>query len=789
MEISYYTPFVLGSFYITAFVAAGILGRRRRVRMVNIGKKREEAKRFHFCKEWIIIIQIYSVAIITCIDLIVDVTVMLKWINVGTTRNIGAISLTILLSQRVISALVFAQEYGYLIGIWQLFDLEIFNLICVSVQFQRPVYGLKKYKILEGLIESFPQLMIQTYFLLKRSDEIDNPWLFHASMLTSLVSLAMCYLISDVYGIKEPTEEDWKSKTNCTIVIRAMFQYGCLGLWRVGEVATRVSVCVAFAAVVSAKEGSFGIALVLVSINLVLIWVWLDTMKATIFYQKIETEENVRKSTSSLVMNVTTSGSFDCQTTSERRFSDGSTEMSMDRSISTSAFLKMDAELMELQDVNALRRISTFKKFKDLCAARLSKILKVVFMITNYAGAGMFASLALPSLCPSLYVKLYFIFKWTFECVLISWCIVETRSITNTGDLLDLFHILRSQIFTDIWYYWMIGAISFFTGGLLSYGFVLDVHKWKKVLEPDDTVLLEMMIVGQYAYVDRAIGNKVCTLRDIIQRTTKKRGNNRLPLKKCSQLLCEMIRHGVVGLGPTYGTHKMGKPNSWDYENNMVSALLHDFDESPSSSRVSKLAKLVFTDLVEEDSVVRVTWEDLRNAGASLTFLRFHVKVSETYFDKNGAFHCTAAELHDAKFDLLFCINRGFSHEELIDAGFKEKHVNLVFNKFKNCKLMDLKQFGPELFEMQFYVKQLRDCKSFSDKEVLDWFEEYRCINSQNPETPPRISNKYGARLSAPYLFKKPFSEKRSMTSYNANRNETLKREAFTIDFKSGMDL
>jgi len=244
-----------------------------------------------------------------------------------------------------------------------------------------------------------------------------------------------------------------------------------------------------------------------------------------------------------------------------------------------------------------------------------------------------------------------------------------------------------------------------------------------------------------------------------------------------------MLRQGVVELGPKYGKVKMGKPNSSKNENNILSCLLRDFDESPSRSKVSELAKLVLSDLLDEGSIVHCSYEDFRNAGASLTFLRFHLNVPEAYFNKNGSFHCTADELFDAKFDLLFCINRAFTSEELITAGFKEGHVNKIFNNFQNCKLEDLESFGPELFEMNFYAKQLRDCKAFSDMEVLKWFDAYKLKLQSSVNDELSISSKYSKPLSEP-LFEKPERETRSKTYANQKPKEKCKREAFTIEYK-----
>jgi len=789
MNWIFYFPLVVASFYMIAAVVASFWGWRRRAELISNAKV---PKRCCYFETGYTTISIYNVAIITCADYFIDIWVMLNWMDESHTRNLGYLSLTILLSQRIISALVFAQEYGCRSGICQLFDLELFNLISVSVQFQRPVYGLKKYKILEGLLESFPQLMMQTYWL-SGNDDVENLWLFHLSILTSLLSLAMCYLISDIYGIKESAVNNnsiIRSKTffDKKNIFRVMFCYGSLGLWRVGEIASRISVCVTFARLVSAKKGTVGISLVLLIFNWILIWVYDDTIKATIFYHKKREANIVRRlrgmsglkvtpslsrktgdSWKSTSLKTRNSRSFSVETPhSAVRTSDSWTatkEISMDTQIEGCLLNKMDVELKQLQLENYLRQRSTFKRWQDIFSQKLSKMRKIIFVITNYVGVGMFASLALPSLYPSSYVKLYYLFKVVFECFLIVWCIIHSNNSDNNDrhDRFDLFHLVHNRIISDVLWYWIIGIISCFIGGLLSYFFVLDIDKWKRYLEPDDICLLDMMKAGKYAYVDRAIGNKVCTLEDIIQRTVQKRGTKSLSEKNCSLLLCNMLRNGIIELAPKYGKTQIGKTNSWINANSLVSALLKNFDESPSSSKVSKFAKLVFSDLLKKVSPVHFTFEDLRNAGVSLTFLRFHLKVPDEYFDKNGHFDCTADELHRANFDLLFCLNRNFSCQDLVAAGYKEDHVELLLRDYENYQLEDLKHFKAELFEMHFYVKQLRDCKAFSDMEILKWFTDYKIKSKGFEHESVSFLSKSANNVLEP-LYDKPNRERPSKT-------------------------
>jgi len=274
--------------------------------------------------------------------------------------------------------------------------------------------------------------------------------------------------------------------------------------------------------------------------------------------------------------------------------------------------------------------------------------------------------------------------------------------------------MLAKQIFGHIWYYQLVGVICFFFGGMLSYFFVLDPLKWKSVLEPDDKSLLKMIQEKQYAYVDRVIGNGVCTVKDIIERTLLE-SSDCLTDEDCRFLLCEMIRRGVV--------MRKGNANSSRYENNVMAALLINDDDSPYHSKESELASLVLKELREGISVKTFSYEDIRNAGASFTFLRFHLNATPEFF-KNF----TADELYKEKFDLLFCLQCEFTSEDLIKAGFKEEYVkHQVFADLKICNLSKLKEtFGYKLLDMQFYVLQLRACEDILDEEIMEWFKIYK---------------------------------------------------------------
>merc|ERR1712173_33806 len=72
------------------------------------------------------------------------------------------------------------------------------------------------------------------------------------------------------------------------------------------------------------------------------------------------------------------------------------------------------------------------------------------------------------------------------------------------------------------------------------------------------------------------------------------------------------------------------------------------------------------------------SYEAILDAGASLHFVRYHLNAPEVFFKKSGRFSCTAQQLYDSGFDLLFCLRADFKTEELILVGF---NVSMLNNK------------------------------------------------------------------------------------------------------------
>jgi len=672
---------------------------------------------------WMSLTCIYVVPVMTCIDFFSDVSVTIKWLGEDGTRSIGMLGISILLGHRVLSALVFAEKYGWWTGVRQFFDLEMFKTIYLSVKYNRKMYGLMEHKMLEGLMESFPQLLMQTYYVVKRQGSHDaNKYLLHFSIMSSLFSLASCYMFTDIVGIHEDgflclreneAKEPDPNRIDAKQILNNLCCYGCLWIWRIGEVSTRMSVFVAYAAVVSARYGTLLICVVQLTFNYILIECqYPESRKATMFYlspqePKEDDERDEQKETCT---------SLDMINIEDQK---GVNEKEMDERIRMR---------------HSLREMSTEKE-ETICG-------KFFFKTILGFGGIFFAMLALPSLTPKYFVLEYYVFKIIFEGFLIGRCLWFT-GISN-----GVVYTLKNEVLQNFWWYWAIGALAFLFGGMLSCICVINTKRWEEVLEADERFLLKLMKDERYSHVERVVRNGVCTIEQIREKALSRMDEiDLIDFEKNEpfcDLLCRMIRQRILQLRPKDRklTKKMAKRRK--YMKFVVPALLRQYDESRWQSKECDLAKLVFNRLVTEqlDNAPIFLFEDLRDAGASLTFLRFHLKVEESLFRKNGTFGCTAEELEKEKFDLLFCLRCGFSPEELIEAGFVKDHVNHLasLDDWDDSKLKDLEEFEDELFEMHFTVEQLKKAK-FTNAQILGWFNRHMGLESTlKLHSPKRLS-------------------------------------------------
>jgi len=207
------------------------------------------------------------------------------------------------------------------------------------------------------------------------------------------------------------------------------------------------------------------------------------------------------------------------------------------------------------------------------------------------------------------------------------------------------------------------------------------------------------------------------------------------------KLLYAMIKNKkIVPLGPRNERIflKKGKFPEY-YANFAIPALLHQCNEDRRKTSESVLAQMIFTWDSENktfDSKRFLTYET-RAAGASLTFLRFHMNAPEYMFKKDGLFDCTAQELYDENFDLMFCLRAKFTYEELLLAGFDEEVLKPVYEIFnspdwdgsKKTMLRLLKEkhkFEWQFFRMNNTIAELQqESEVFDDIEILWYYKNY----------------------------------------------------------------
>lgn len=176
-------------------------------------------------------------------------------------------------------------------------------------------------------------------------------------------------------------------------------------------------------------------------------------------------------------------------------------------------------------------------------------------------------------------------------------------------------------------------------------------------------------------------------------------------------LLCLMFEHRIIA------------PENKDRVTYLVKALLSGWKWSELSMGEPQFGKLVLHNLLQRDLL---SYKEIRDAGASLRFLRF-LDAPDEIFCKNGMLDCNAQMVKSAMFNLEWCLQRGFGKTELVEAGFKPSHVDhmlrIISGKSDHESLRD---FGKELFEMQFSVSSLIAMRSFDTAEIFHWFYEHK---------------------------------------------------------------
>ena len=157
-----------------------------------------------------------------------------------------------------------------------------------SIKYERAMFELREYKVLDGIMENLLQLLLQTYYLIEYEEQIEEglcdnekSLLIYFSIALSLLSLSRCYLYSDMAAISERgLMSRCTSLKNClsdnsigqkyvcpSIVINGLCLLIVLG-WRFGEISMKVCTLVAFAKVVSAR-GSYACIVMFIPMHLI----------------------------------------------------------------------------------------------------------------------------------------------------------------------------------------------------------------------------------------------------------------------------------------------------------------------------------------------------------------------------------------------------------------------------------------------------------------------------------------------------------------------------------------
>jgi len=626
------------------------------------------------------VLPICTIPVIGCFDFISDVSIARLWLSENKTRTLGLISVYIIVQQRIISAMVLGDKDGWRAGMLQLFDLEVFYGIYRSVRYERQVYGLMKYKILEGILESFPQLLLQMYvFVNSQDDEKSGFLLQHISIVTSLISLTTTYLLFDVISV---------------VGRFTYLKYSFLAIWRVGELATRISIIAAFASLISARLGTTLIILILLIWNYCLLWLYNKDNKATVFY-------------------------------SQHKLKDLTTYSLTTKTLST---VSASTPLTE-HEINKMdKRLLSSPEREDKSQKIWSWIETFALGLISEIGEAFFGVPALPWLGPRRLVQLYYLFKFIFEGFLIATCVYYSEGIKTANNILDLIHILSDEVFSDIWPYWIIGLFCLTFGGALSFS-SMDAKRWSDVMDGSEDFLVELMKDKKFSFVERALENGEGSILKIIRLAIDELEDNHrshersFSSKKHCKLLLNMLQNGIIRLGPRCRLTKE-EVKKLKYRKFLIPALLTRCNERWRIGKRQMLAKLLCDKLRMTDKDHKTLYIRIRNAGASLTFLRFHLQVDDKFFEKGGVFQCEAQELVQEKFDILYCLKCGFSRTELKSCFKEVEDDHEVFNK-ENLTLEMLKDSKEKLFAMNFTVRTLKMSGHFTDRDIKEWYFKY----------------------------------------------------------------
>jgi len=278
------------------------------------------------------------------------------------------------------------------------------------------------------------------------------------------------------------------------------------------------------------------------------------------------------------------------------------------------------------------------------------------------------------------------------------------------------------------------------------------MNQYKSAMEADPKVLLKMITNQKnFPFIDQLLKNEICSFYEIVQQAHEYMRENDLDCtdddavtqfgeeQPFCMLLYYMIKHKITKLGPWERISPEETKNRTNYLLFAVPALLHCCNDSPRKTNESELARIVLSKLVDtrsfKDGVTSLfSYQDVRRAGASLIFFRYHLNAPEKLFAIGGSLECSADELYLENMDMLFCIRIGFPKKELISAGYDREVLEKICQTEEDDwpteaehlrKLKDMFHFKQEFFLMKFSIPALKMSNVFSNLEIFEYFRDY----------------------------------------------------------------
>jgi len=570
------------------------------------------------------VIYIYAIPILTLLDYSSDISMTLFFFKQGVTQ-LGVLCFTTIILQRVISAFILGEQYGFRTGVRQLFDLELFYAVYNSIKHGRTVLAIIHLKILEGFFESLPQLCIQLYYVVKPSYG-DFDWMSYISVILSLLSLSKCYLFSDAIAIPFYGFSCLNGRNSGGGIAYLLCEI-LIWLWRFGEISLTICILVGSANIISARGTVILFFILLLNVQ-VMQKIWPHSNKSSWFH--LAKEEN-------------------------------NSELNLKKSSST------DRNNEPVQNASRYD-ILVYCGFIGRC------FILILFNV----GETLYFLWALPTFRPRTLVIAYYIWKGAILVALL----VTSICMEVNNDLFVIFNWLVYLLITSLF--------CFLIGGITTWLFIIDIDQYSKAIEAEATFLLTTIEKRRYTLVERIMKSGMCNVNRIVEDAVSQMSENNIDPKDQEaielfaenepycKLLFYLIKHNIVHLGPPNklcSVIEVEEPKY--YRNYAVAALVHQCNDSRELTIRSQFAVAVLTKVLEKrrhglwrgSSMTLLT---LKDAGASLQFIRYHLKAKESFFKKNGYLGCNAGDLFENRFDLLFCLRAGFDIDELVLAGFDD---------------------------------------------------------------------------------------------------------------------